>query len=139
MEYITHSREDTVALGARLAKALKGGDFIAFTGGLGAGKTAFCAGICEGLCCIDKPSSPTFAIVNYYRGAQPFAHFDLYRVHSEQDLETAGLYDYLDEGAIVAAEWSENIGQFAVPPNIRVHIRQTAENERVISIEGITL
>ena len=60
-------------------------------------------------------------------------------MHSEQDLETAGLYDYLDEGAIVAAEWSENIGQFAVPPNIRVHIRQTAENERVISIEGITL
>ena len=107
-EYITHSRDETVALGRRLAAELTPGSLIAFTGGLGAGKTAFCQGIAEGLGCTDPVSSPTFAIVNYYRGPRPFAHFDLYRIHTEPDLSAAGFYDYLDMGAVVAAEWSEN-------------------------------
>ena len=106
-EYITHSRDETVALGRRLAAELAPGSLIAFTGGLGAGKTAFCQGIAEGLGCTDPVSSPTFAIVNYYRGPRPFAHFDLYRIHTEADLSAAGFYDYLDMGAVVAAEWSE--------------------------------
>ena len=63
-EYITHSRDETVALGRRLAAELAPGSLIAFTGGLGAGKTAFCQGIAEGLGCTDPVSSPTFAIVN---------------------------------------------------------------------------
>ena len=77
-QFITTSREETVALGRRLAAALPDGSLIAFTGGLGAGKTAFCEGLAEGLGCTDPVSSPTFAIVNYYRGPRPFAHFDLY-------------------------------------------------------------
>lgn len=89
-EYITHSRDETVALGRRLAAELAPGSLIAFTGGLGAGKTAFCQGIAEGLGCTDPVSSPTFAIVNYYRGPRPFAHFDLYRIHTEVDLSAAG-------------------------------------------------
>ena len=112
-EYITHSRDETVALGRRLAAELAPGSLIAFTGGLGAGKTAFCQGIAEGLGCTDPVSSPTFAIVNYYRGPRPFAHFDLYRIHTEVDLSAAGFYDYLDMGAVVAAEWSENCGKAA--------------------------
>ena len=76
-EYITHSREETVALGRKLAAVLPDGALIAFTGGLGAGKTAFCEGLAEGLGCTDPVSSPTFAIVNYYRGPRPLAHFDL--------------------------------------------------------------
>ena len=67
-EFITHSREETVALGAQVAQHLAPGALIAFTGGLGAGKTAFCEGIARGLGCTDPVSSPTFAIVNYYRG-----------------------------------------------------------------------
>ena len=107
-EYITHSRAETVALGARMAAVLAPGSLVAFTGGLGAGKTAFTEGLAEGLGCTDPVSSPTFAIVNYYRGPRPFAHFDLYRIHTEVDLSAAGFYDYLDMGAVVAAEWSEN-------------------------------
>ena len=101
-EYITHSRDETVALGRRLAAELAPGSLIAFTGGLGAGKTAFCQGIAEGLGCTDPVSSPTFAIVNYYRGPRPFAHFDLYRIHTEVDLSAAGFYDYLRNGAKTA-------------------------------------
>ena len=97
-EFITHSREETVALGAQVAQHLAPGALIAFTGGLGAGKTAFCEGIARGLGCTDPVSSPTFAIVNYYRGPRPFAHFDLYRIHTEVDLAAAGFYDYLDMG-----------------------------------------
>ena len=103
-EYITHSRAETVALGARMAAVLAPGSLIAFTGGLGAGKTAFTEGLAEGLGCTDPVSSPTFAIVNYYRGPKPLAHFDLYRISTENDLCAAGFYDYLDQGAIVAAE-----------------------------------
>ena len=85
-EYITHSRAETVALGKRMAAVLAPGALIAFTGGLGAGKTAFTEGLAEGLGCTDPVSSPTFAIVNYYRGPRPLAHFDLYRISTENDL-----------------------------------------------------
>ena len=89
-EYITHSRAETVALGARMAAVLAPGSLVAFTGGLGAGKTAFTEGLAEGLGCTDPVSSPTFAIVNYYRGPKPLAHFDLYRISTENDLCAAG-------------------------------------------------
>ena len=92
-EFITRSPEQTAALGRRLAQVLPGGALIAFTGGLGAGKTAFCRGLAEGLGCTDPVSSPTFAIVNYYRGPRPMAHFDLYRIPTENDLAAAGFYD----------------------------------------------
>ena len=81
---------------------------FAFYGKMGAGKTTFIKAVCEELGVTDVINSPTFAIVNYYRGPRPFAHFDLYRIHTEVDLSAAGFYDYLDMGAVVAAEWSEN-------------------------------
>ncbi|MEG0110019.1 MAG: tRNA (adenosine(37)-N6)-threonylcarbamoyltransferase complex ATPase subunit type 1 TsaE [Oscillospiraceae bacterium] len=139
MQYITNSKEETVELGIRLAKTLVPGDFIAFTGGMGAGKTAFCTGIAQGLSCIDKAGSPTFAIVNYYRGEKPFAHFDIYRASSLNDLQTAGLFDYLESGVIVAAEWSENVAEGLIEPNIKIDIRHSGENKRSITIEGAAL
>lgn len=134
-EYITHSREETVALGRKLAAVLPDGALIAFTGGLGAGKTAFCEGLAEGLGCTDPVSSPTFAIVNYYRGPRPFAHFDLYRIHTEVDLAAAGFYDYLDMGAVVACEWSENCAELLDLENpLRIHIERVDETTRKITI-----
>ena len=139
-EYMTHSREETVALGRTLAPTLAPGTLIAFTGGLGAGKTAFCQGLAEGLGCTDPVSSPTFAIVNYYRGPRPMAHFDLYRIHTENDLAAAGFYDYLDQGAVVAAEWSENFASLlAQEEPIRVDIQIVDPSTRKITIEGVQL
>ena len=139
-EYITHSPEETAALGRRMAAAVPGGTLIAFTGGLGAGKTAFCRGLAEGLGCTDPVSSPTFAIVNYYRGPRPMAHFDLYRIHTEADLAAAGFYDYLDAGAVVAAEWSENLAPLLEQEQpIRVDIQTVDGQTRRISIEGVQL
>ena len=134
-EYITHSRAETVALGARMAGALAPGSLVAFTGGLGAGKTAFTEGLAQGLGCTDPVSSPTFAIVNYYRGPRPFAHFDLYRIHTEGDLAAAGFYDYLDMGAVVACEWSENCAELLDLENpLRIHIERVDETTRKITI-----
>ena len=128
-EYITHSRAETVALGKRMAAVLQPGALIAFTGGLGAGKTAFTEGLAEGLGCTDPVSRPTFAIVNYYRRPRPLAHIDL---------GAAGFYDYLDQGAIVAAEWSENFADLlALEQPIHVNIERVDENTRKITIEGV--
>ena len=139
-EFITRSPEQTAALGRRLAQVLPGGALIAFTGGLGAGKTAFCRGLAQGLGCTDPVTSPTFAIVNYYRGPRPMAHFDLYRIHTENDLAAAGFYDYLDQGAIVAAEWSENLAPLLDQEHpIRVDIQPLDPTTRRITIEGVEL
>lgn len=139
-DFITHSRAETVALGRQLAAALPNGALIVFTGGLGAGKTAFCEGLAAGLGCTDPVSSPTFAIVNYYRGPRPMAHFDLYRISTENDLCAAGFYDYLDQGAVVAVEWSENLaGLLAQEQPIRIDIRRVDDTTRAIAIEGVEL
>lgn len=139
-DFITHSRAETVALGRRTAAVLPDGALVVFTGGLGAGKTAFCEGLAAGLGCTDPVSSPTFAIVNYYRGPRPMAHFDLYRISTENDLCAAGFYDYLDQGAVVAVEWSENLaGLLAQEQPIRIDIRRVDDTTRAIRIEGVEL
>ena len=135
-QIITHSRQETVDFARQYAKTLPAGALLAFTGGLGAGKTAFCQGLAEGLGCTDPVSSPTFAMVNYSRGARPMAHFDLYRIHTEGDLAAAGFYDYLDMGAVVACEWSENCAELlAQEQPIRIHIERLDENTRRITID----
>ncbi len=137
-EYMTHCRRETVELGRKLAARLVPGALIAFTGGLGAGKTAMCQGIAEGLGCTDPASSPTFAIVNYYRGPRPFAHFDLYRIHTETDLAAAGFYDYLDMGAVVAVEWSENCADIiARERSVTIDIQHLGGDDRRITINGL--
>ena len=134
--YLSHSKEETEALGEKLAAELRGGGLVAFTGGLGSGKTAFCAGIARGLGCTDPVSSPTFSIDNVYRGPVTFAHFDMYRIRSEEDLYACSFYDYLDAGAAVAVEWSENIADFLEEPYIRVEIENLGGDERKITVMG---
>ena len=135
--HVTHGAAATKKLAAQLAAALAPGTLVLFTGGMGAGKTTFCAGLAEGLGCTDAAASPTFSIVNVYRGPRPLAHFDLYRIACPEDLETAGLFDYLAEGAIVAVEWSELAqGWFRGEKAVHVDIRRgDAEDERIITIE----
>ncbi len=136
-EFVTRSPEETRALAERLAACLKGGEVIAFTGGMGAGKTAFTRGLAIGLGAGDVASSPTFAIVNEYPGQINLAHFDMYRIESWEDLESTGFFDYLNRDWAVAVEWSENI-EAALPEQvIKVDIRQgEGEEERRIRISA---
>ncbi len=136
--FVTKSAAETEELAAKLAKKLIPGTVIAFFGGMGMGKTAFTRGLARGLGLESFVSSPTFAIVNDYGGNPPLVHFDMYRVTSWEDLYTTGFYDYMDMGAILAVEWSENI-ENAIPENaVKITIEQgNADDERVITIDGI--
>ena len=141
MEYITHSPEETRALGARLADALQGGEVIAFTGDLGAGKTAFVSGMARALGVDERVTSPTFTIVNEYEGGRlPLFHFDMYRLGSADELFHIGWEDYLARGGICAVEWSENVEEAMEDDAVRVAIRRGEDDtSRIITIEGVEL
>ena len=110
MQITTESVEQTEALGRALAARLQPGDVIAYTGDLGAGKTALTRGIAAGLGIEEPVLSPTYTIVNEYRsGRLPLFHFDLYRIGSEDELFEIGWEDYLAQGGVCAVEWSENV------------------------------
>ena len=119
-KYVSHNVEETQKIAEDFAKTLKSGDVLAFTGGLGAGKTAFVRGLAKGLNVKGEVCSPTFSIVHEYIGKINLVHFDMYRVSSVDDLYTTGFFDYLDQNVIMAVEWSENIS--AVLPENTVYI-----------------
>ena len=136
-EYRTYSVQETEQLASEFAKELKRGDVVAFTGGMGAGKTAFVRGLAKGLGVSGEVSSPTYAIVNEYRGDPTLYHFDMYRVSSVEDLFTTGYFDYLDQGdSILAVEWSENITESLPEETIFVDMESLSEQERKIQIIG---
>ena len=136
MEFITHSPEQTEAVGAALGKLLQPGAVIAYQGDLGAGKTAFTRGVALGLGARESVTSPTYTIVNeYLSGKYPLFHFDMYRLASSDDLFDIGWEDYLDRGGICAVEWSENVAA-AMEGAVRVRIEKTGEESRCITLEG---
>ena len=140
MEIITNSPAETEAAGAALAAELKPGSVIAFTGDLGAGKTAFTRGLARGLGVEERVTSPTFTIVNEYEGGRlPLFHFDMYRLGSSDELFDIGWEDYLSRGGVCAVEWSENIADALEEGTIRVDIRRGAhDDQRIITITGGT-
>lgn len=136
MEFITNSPIETEALGAALGKILTAGSIIAYRGDLGAGKTAFTRGLARGLGCTELVTSPTYTIVNeYLSGRLPLFHFDMYRLHSSDDLWDIGWEDYLERGGICAVEWSENVAD-AMEDAITVCVEKLGDEKRRITIEG---
>ena len=133
---ITKSPQETIDTAVKLGGLLKAGDMIAYKGGLGAGKTTFTRGIAVGLGLGDNVTSPTFALVNEYHGDKlSLYHFDMYRICSEEDLETTGFYDYPFDENVAAVEWSENIAEFLPKHTIYITINRLSESEREIIIE----
>ncbi len=141
MEFITNSERETEELGVRLAERLEPGNVVAFTGDLGAGKTAFTRGLARGLGITDRVTSPTFTIVNEYEGGRlPLFHFDLYRLSSSDELFDIGWEDYLARGGVCAVEWSENVSDALEEDVISVEIcRGETDSRRIITIEGVAL
>lgn len=122
-----------------LAQKLPYGTVVALFGELGAGKTAFVRGFTRGMGIDSDVSSPTFALVNEYRcGKKTLYHFDMYRINGWDDLYSTGFFDYLDEGASLIIEWSENIESVLPENSVRVSISKTDDiNERIIEIIGV--
>ena len=138
-----HGTEATEKLGARLAKRLlsenRKSAFIAMRGEMGVGKTAFTRGFARELG-IEGVKSPTYSILNEYRGKVPVYHFDMYRIESEDDLYSIGYDDYLMRDGYIVCEWSENIDA-EIPENaIFVEIRKSekGENVRLVTITGLS-
>ena len=138
MEHVTNGPEETEALGEMLAGRLEPGTVIAFTGDLGAGKTAFVRGLARGLGIAERVTSPTFTIVNEYEGGRlPLFHFDMYRLGSADELFDIGWEDYLARGGVCAVEWSENVSDALEEGCLRVDIRRgERDDQRRITIEG---
>ena len=135
--FTTHDPAQTIALGEQIGKRLKGGEGIAYSGGLGVGKTTITRGISMGMGLGDEVTSPTFALVNEYAGRErSLCHFDMYRISGGLDLETTGFYDYLDGNNVLAVEWSENIADELPDDCIKIHIERTDDNTRVITIDA---
>lgn len=135
--YTSNSAAETEQIAGDLAATLKSGDFIAFFGDLGAGKTAFTRGLVKALApeCLPLVHSPTFAIVNEYIGKQnSIFHFDMYRIKDEDDLLSTGFYDYAVRGGIIVTEWSENIESSIPDDAIRITIEKTGESSRRITV-----
>ncbi len=136
MTFITNSPEETEAIGQALGQTLRGGEIVAYTGDLGAGKTAFTRGLAKGLGINMSVTSPTYTLVNEYTGGRlELFHFDMYRLSSSEDLFDIGWEDYLCRGGVCAVEWSENVAD-AMEDAIWVRIQRLGENERSITIEG---
>lgn len=128
---------ETENIAREMAKNLKPGDTVALFGDLGAGKTAFVRGLAKGLSITDRVTSPTYAIVNEYKGPVPLFHFDMYRLSGEDELFDIGLDDYLSRGGIIAVEWSENIEKALPKDCIKVIIRKIDGDENARELEII--
>lgn len=138
VEIVTNSPVETERFGELLGKVLKGGEVVAYFGGLGMGKTRFTAGLAKGMGINADVSSPTFSLVHEYNGKINLSHFDMYRITGFEDLCSTGFYDYLDMGSVLAIEWSENI-ESALPEENLIKIEfSLGENDdsRIIRMCG---
>jgi len=131
MDFSSHSPEQTRHVGMRLGGALQAGDVICLQGDLGAGKTTFVQGIAEGWGSLDAVSSPTFIIVNQYRGAddRQLHHMDAYRLDSTPEAEELDLDAMLARGALLI-EWPERIRELIPAEHLWIQFEYRDEEER---------
>lgn len=129
----TSSADETFALGRRLGVALLPRDFVGLTGQLGAGKTLFSRGVADGAGVpLDDVSSPTYSIVQSYRGRLPLHHADLYRLTSEADLYATGYFDLLKTDGAWLVEWIDHVASAAPADALRVTLEVTAPERRTV-------
>jgi tRNA threonylcarbamoyladenosine biosynthesis protein TsaE len=143
--HISHSPEETQALGETWGRAAASGLVIGLTGDLGAGKTQLAKGVARGLGFTGRVHSPTFTLVNEYAGGRlALFHVDLYRLQSAEQIVSAGLEEYFHPAGVSVIEWVERLfpiqspesqGQSLLAHFRRVQIETVNENERRIIYE----
>jgi len=141
-EYITHSAEETIALGRELAPKLRELRIVILHGDLGAGKTTLVKGIAEGLQAASQEdvTSPTFTLIHEYRGPKvALYHVDLYRIETERELATLGLDElFAEEGNLVVLEWGEKFPRLVAECDAAIRIERAGEFERKIVVKRST-
>jgi tRNA threonylcarbamoyladenosine biosynthesis protein TsaE len=132
--FTTNSEQETFALGEKVASRLQPGTFVLLHGDLGAGKTSFVRGMAAGLGANpDDVSSPTFVLIQHYKGRTPLVHVDLYRIEGRAAVDDLGLEELAD-GAIVAIEWAERLPR-PLDGSVIVKIEDLGSDSRRITIE----
>ena len=124
MEFISNGREETAAIAEKFAKSIKQGDIVCLNGDLGAGKTAFTSGFARGLGYKGYVQSPTFALINEYRGDMMIYHFDVYRIDENEEMYDIGIDDYLFGDGVCIIEWAERIKELLPENVINVYIKK---------------
>ena len=127
---LSRSPAETEALGALLVKRVLPPFVAALSGPLGAGKTAFVRGMARALG-VERVRSPSFILLNIYRGTHPLYHLDLYRVEDPFELYEVGIADiFHDPEGIVAVEWPERAPELLPPDHLWVQIEILSDHER---------
>jgi tRNA threonylcarbamoyladenosine biosynthesis protein TsaE len=138
---ISHSPEETLALGETWGRAAARGLVIGLTGDLGAGKTQLAKGIARGLGVTERIHSPTFTLLNQYEtGRLPLFHIDLYRLETPEQIIAAGLEEYFHPDGVTVIEWAERWPDAPARFQVRfcqVRIETLNETDRRITYEDI--
>ena len=128
--------DETQRIGERLAAQLGAGDVVACIGELGAGKTCFIQGLAHGLGVTSDVTSPTFVLVNQYRGRLPVYHLDAYRTSSLTELADIGVQEMLHGDGVTVVEWADKLLPLLPPRTITVAITGLGDEPRRITITG---
>ncbi|GAB4331235.1 MAG: tRNA (adenosine(37)-N6)-threonylcarbamoyltransferase complex ATPase subunit type 1 TsaE [Candidatus Abyssubacteria bacterium] len=136
MRLLSDSPDKTRKLGESLGACLPTGSVIALVGQLGSGKTVFAQGLATGLGVApdEYVSSPSFAIVNQYRGRVPIFHVDTYRLHSEPEMVALGYEEYFDPGGVTIIEWADKVRGLLPEQHIIVEFSITGHTTREMHV-----
>jgi tRNA threonylcarbamoyladenosine biosynthesis protein TsaE len=134
---VTRSEAETRALGEKLGALLRPGDFVALYGDLGTGKTRFAQGVARGVG-VDPDvhiTSPTYTILNEYKGNYPFFHFDLYRLGGDADIAELGFEDYFHGDGVCLVEWADRLASGFPDRYLKIFFQYEADDTRRIEFE----
>ncbi len=133
----THSPEETIRLGEAIGHQAEPGTVIALTGNLGSGKTAFTQGLARGIGVDERyyVTSPTYTLINRYPGSHlTLYHIDLYRITSKDELLELGVEELLDQAALLAVEWADNLGRQLWSEDLKVNLEFVGVMNRSIQL-----
>ena len=136
MRELTHSEEETIELGRRIAHTLPRRAVVLLIGNLGAGKTTLAKGIVSGLGAAppEEVSSPTFTLIHEYGGGRVY-HVDLYRLEKPEEVATLGLEEIFERDAVTLIEWGERFPRLMPADRIEIHLRALGGDDREIVID----
>lgn len=122
LKLVTATAEQTRAVGAIIAGALRAGDVLSLTGELGAGKTCFVQGAAEGLGVTERVTSPSFVLRREYQGRLPVLHLDVYRLDTLQQVEDLGYEEVLERHHVTFIEWGDAMSPLLPPDHLEVEL-----------------